>query len=119
MDDSTIWQLVARKLSGAATLEEIRELEAFLRQDPELAYRVHVYSQYFENPSEEINRTVNAREHAWEATKQKLQQEFPGEFTGLPRQAKKSRSRASVIATILIVAIGVVIYLIARSAGKI
>ncbi len=53
MISNRIWQLVARKLSGEASIDELRELEALLREDAELAYRVHLYTRYFENPSDE------------------------------------------------------------------
>lgn len=53
MISNRIWQLVARKLSGEAGIDELRELEALLREDAELAYRVHLYTRYFENPSGE------------------------------------------------------------------
>jgi ferric-dicitrate binding protein FerR (iron transport regulator) len=38
MDQSRIWLLLARKISGEATLDELRELEMLLKDDPALRY---------------------------------------------------------------------------------
>lgn len=53
MTPNRIWQLVARKVSGEASLEELRELEMLLREHPELAYEVHLFIRYFESPGED------------------------------------------------------------------
>lgn len=47
---SRFWFLLARKLAEEATLDEIRELEQILLQNPELAGRVEVYTKYFDSP---------------------------------------------------------------------
>ena len=48
--DNRIWQLVSRKLSGEASLDELRELENLIQEDSELSYQVHLYTLYFKNP---------------------------------------------------------------------
>lgn len=81
MANTQLWHLVARKLSGEASLEELRELEQLLRDEPELAYKIDVYTQYFENPSTEKERSIESKRSSWELTKAKLANEFPGVFT--------------------------------------
>ncbi len=45
------WNLIAKKLAGEATTEELRELEALLRNNPELHYPVQTISDLWEHCS--------------------------------------------------------------------
>lgn len=38
MSKENIWKLLARKMAGEATEEELRELQDLLRDDPEMKY---------------------------------------------------------------------------------
>ena len=80
MTNNHVWHLVARKLSGEATLDELRELEQALRDDPELAYQVELYSNYYDAP-QSISRTVEDETNSWHNTKSKLRAEFPEAFS--------------------------------------
>lgn len=64
--NNKIWQLTARKLSGEASLEELRELERLLAEDPELGYKVDIFSQYFERPSEKTYRSQEEKQQSLE-----------------------------------------------------
>ncbi len=45
MDQSRIWLLLARKISGEATLDELRELEILLKNDPALSYHASLMKE--------------------------------------------------------------------------
>src|SRR6202012_3823323 len=47
-----IWQLMARKLSGEATEEEIKELELLQQQHPEMTYSFQMLSDLWRSQSE-------------------------------------------------------------------
>jgi transmembrane sensor len=80
MTNNHVWHLVARKLSGEATLDELRELEQVLRDDPELAYQVELYTSYYDAP-QSMTRTVEDETHSWHNTKSNLRTEFPESFS--------------------------------------
>ncbi|MCO5239614.1 MAG: FecR domain-containing protein [Chitinophagaceae bacterium] len=80
MSHNIIWQLVARKLSGEISLNELKELERLLQEDPELAYKVDIYCRYFGHPPGEIYRTREAKERSLE----QFRQRFNGEFNSIP-----------------------------------
>lgn len=80
MTNNHVWHLVARKLSGEATFDELRELEQALRADPELAYQVELYTSYYDAP-QSIGRTVEDETNSWHNTKSKLRAEFPEAFS--------------------------------------
>ncbi|WP_143310847.1 FecR family protein [Chitinophaga vietnamensis] len=46
MEQERIWLLIGRKVSGEATLEELRELEELLKNDPSLRYKFSVLSNW-------------------------------------------------------------------------
>jgi transmembrane sensor len=51
--DSTpehIWLLIARKLSGEATADELHELEGLLRQNPDAGYSKEVFNDLWQSP---------------------------------------------------------------------
>lgn len=45
MDQSRIWLLLARKISGEANLDELRELEILLKHDPALSYHASLIKE--------------------------------------------------------------------------
>ena len=47
-DKKTIWNLIAKKLAGEASPEEIRELEWLLKNNPELHYPMRMYQRFVE-----------------------------------------------------------------------
>ena len=57
MKNENIWKLLARKLSGEATEEELKELEGLLINDPELNYTVETFSRIWNVlPAEQIEK---------------------------------------------------------------
>ena len=63
-DKDYIWKLIARKLSGEATPQELRELEAFLESDPGTQYALFLLSSLW-SPEESPDTTPveEASEH--------------------------------------------------------
>src|SRR5882672_5763856 len=51
------WNLIAKKLTGEATPEELRELEELLRNNPELHYPMQTISDLW-NPANPIDQQV-------------------------------------------------------------
>lgn len=79
MTNDHIWHLVARKLSGEASLDELRELQQLLKDDPELAYRVEIYTSYFEHPLPP-QRGDDEKISSWQKLQTQLRQDFPRSF---------------------------------------
>ncbi|MFT3948747.1 MAG: DUF4974 domain-containing protein [Agriterribacter sp.] len=79
MLNNHIWHLVSRKLSGEATLEELRELQELLKHDPEVAYRVELYSNFFEHPVKP-ERGAEQKKSQWNKLQSKLGEQFPEDF---------------------------------------
>lgn len=79
MTNDHIWYLVARKLSGEASLDELRAMQQLLKDDPELAYRVELYTSYFEHPLPP-QRSDEEKTTSWNKLQSHLRQEFPGSF---------------------------------------
>ena len=77
MQSNRIWHLVARKLTGDATLEELQELEQHLIADPELAASVEMHLAYFEKEPAISPSTI---EKNWQQQLFRLKQEFPEDF---------------------------------------
>lgn len=91
---SRFWFLLARKLAGEATLDEIRELEQLLPEDPELAGNVELYTKYF-NSQISAAPSANAElEQQWQRQLGRLQGPVEPEDQIVPDDsqiAKKSR----------------------------
>lgn len=79
MTNNHIWHLISRKLSGEATLEELRELEQLLSDDPEMAYKAELYTGFFEHPVQK-QRDPEQKKGSWNDLQARLKKEFPGEF---------------------------------------
>ncbi|HRO44420.1 FecR domain-containing protein [Agriterribacter sp.] len=84
MSYNKIWQLVARKLSGEASLDELKELEHLLQEYPEIAYKVDIYCQYFDNPSSQVYRTDEAKRRSLEQFRLQFNREFNNESEAVP-----------------------------------
>ena len=57
MKNENVWNLLARKLAGEATEEELKELEGLLINDPELNYTVETFSRIWNVlPGEQIEK---------------------------------------------------------------
>lgn len=94
-DENRVWLLVARKLSRESTLEELRELEQLLLADPELAYRIDLYTQYYEHTSA-YQRSATDVQQSWQITISKLGQQFPTDFSP-PEYRRRNFSRTKIL----------------------
>lgn len=110
MTNNRVWILVARKLSGEASLEELRELEQLLRDDQDLAYQVELYTALYENPSVQM-RSDDERNLSWKRTTDLLREKFPGSFD---RQKKGKLRRLwirwSAVAAVLLAIVATIFY---------
>lgn len=62
-----VWNLVARKLGGEATAEELRELEVLLRNNPELHYPLQTVTDLWRHTSPRSAQEIEQAEKAFDA----------------------------------------------------
>jgi putative ABC transport system permease protein len=53
MMDDRIWKLIARKVSGEATPEELKELEKLVKDNPRLHHSIETFTRLWESPVKE------------------------------------------------------------------
>jgi ferric-dicitrate binding protein FerR (iron transport regulator) len=118
MTNNRVWILVARKLSGEASLEELRELEQLLRENRDLAYQVELYTALYENPSVTL-RSDEERNLSWRSASSLLREKFPESFN---RQAKGKLRRLwirwSAVAAALVAIVATILYLSIRDEAR-
>lgn len=76
MTNDQVWKLVARKLAGEASQDELIALDGHLENDPELAHKVELYSIYFRQPHS-AGKGTGEKHQAWQNLRQKLEEQFP------------------------------------------
>lgn len=119
MTNDQAWKLIARKLAGEATQDELTALEGHLKNDPELAHKVELYSLYFHQP-QAVRTNTGEKHQAWQNLRQKLEEQFPeGDWDNLPASSRRKpfvftytqHGRwLSIAASILLVAASAVYY---------
>jgi ferric-dicitrate binding protein FerR (iron transport regulator) len=62
-----VWNLVARKLAGEATADELRELEKLLRNNPELHYPLQTITDLWKQVGSNTAREIEQAEKAFSA----------------------------------------------------
>jgi len=45
MQDENIWKLLARKMTGEATEEELKQLQDMIKEDPSMRYTAETFSR--------------------------------------------------------------------------
>ncbi|CAL1518357.1 FecR family protein [Chitinophaga sp. MM2321] len=109
MEQERIWLLLGRKVSGEATMAELRELEELLQQFPELRYKFSVLSSWqVPAPCDEWTQKTTA---ALEKHLLKMEAAFPQDLPVIPvvvPPAPKAKSRIGVMAvlSLLVVMLG-------------
>ena len=56
MIDDRIWKLIAKKLSGEASPEELQELEKLVKDNPGLHHSIEAFTKFWESP---VKQTAN------------------------------------------------------------
>lgn len=77
MSQDRTWLLLGRKISGEATLDELRELESLLKEDTHLSYQVSLLKD-LETKTPDLAEDT---ELLLERHMQKMQALFPGDFS--------------------------------------
>jgi ferric-dicitrate binding protein FerR (iron transport regulator) len=72
MEQEQIWNLVAKKLSGEASDEELRELETMLRSNPELHYPMQTITDLWHS-NQSINRNIEEAHKAFDKHIERMQ----------------------------------------------
>ncbi|WP_342083646.1 FecR family protein [Dyadobacter sp. OTU695] len=119
MTNDQVWKLIARKLAGEATQDELTALDGHLKNDPELAAKVELYSFYFQQP-QALRKNNDGKHRAWENLRQKLEEQFPErnwDNSAAPRTRKpfvftyaQHGRWLSIAASILLVAVSAIYY---------
>ena len=80
-------QLIARKFSGEASQDELRELEILLKEDERSQYFFEVFSEYWNAQPQPVDNTINEEVHFQQilAIAEKEQAEAP-----LPEPVKRN-----------------------------
>jgi ferric-dicitrate binding protein FerR (iron transport regulator) len=102
MDNERIWNLIAKKLSGEASPEELMELEKALRIDPDLHYPLQaVHDLWISNPAPPNTQAENAFERHLERLRASGLDYPPDEPAPLPEfvEAKPVRKTFRIAAT--------------------
>lgn len=111
---------MGRKVSGEATMEELRELEASLQKDPDLRYKLSVLSNW-PQPAGNIEWETRT-ELALEKHLVKMEQEFPQEELPVKRARRNFRKWVAVLSLLVVMLGGYCIYLLStkypQKAGK-
>lgn len=81
MQSSTdrIWHLLSRYLTGEVTFEEQREIEVFLRDNPEVASQFEIHVNYFAKNQNKKEEIIEEKE-AWNYLLTKMKVTFPQDF---------------------------------------
>lgn len=122
---SRVWFLLGRKLSGEATLDELRELELLLLYDSELASKVEIHEKYFRTSQENETFNDEGLNNKWQLIAPKLRrgkEAVPPAGSIAPQQKAAPRLNKSYILvfafSLAIVLIGVAFFRNNWSVGK-
>jgi transmembrane sensor len=116
-DKKAIWNLIAKKLAGEASPEEVRELERLLRNNPELHYPMQTISDMW-NSSEKPDKNEAERAFSRHLDRMKeLQIDIPEPVAGqrvpgFDRSRSHFRRRAVILALSLTIGVGLLTALI-------
>lgn len=101
---------MGRKVSGEATMEELRELEELLQQDPELRYKYSVLNSW---PEPAHNREWDKKtNNALEKHLLKMETVFPKEELPVKKEGRNIRKIISVLSLLVLVLGGYCAYLL-------
>ncbi|MDR6807616.1 ferric-dicitrate binding protein FerR (iron transport regulator) [Dyadobacter sp. BE34] len=90
MTNDQVYELIARKLSGEATPDELKALDLHLKNEPELAHQAELLDLYFYQPAS-VKADTDEKSRAWENLRSKLNSEFPDEYPVKPLASKSVR----------------------------
>lgn len=111
---------MGRKVSGEATMEELRELEASLQKDPDLRYKLSVLSNW---PQPAAGKEWETKtELALEKHLARMEEKFPQEELPVKKVRRNFRKWVAVLSLLVVVLGGYCIYLLLnkypQKAGK-
>lgn len=111
MEQERIWLLMGRKVSGEATMGELRELEELLQKDPDLRYKLSVLSNWPQpGNSEEWNNKID---NALEKHLQKMETIFPPAELPVKKEGRSIRKVVSILSVLVLMLGSYCVYLLA------
>lgn len=116
MEQERIWLLMGRKISGEATMSELRELEDLLQKDPDLRYKLSVLSNWQQPADNDVweSRTSSALERHL----RKMETVFPKEELPVKKEGRNIRKIISVLSVLVLLLGGYCAYLLAHKAPQ-
>jgi transmembrane sensor len=112
MEQERIWLLMGRKVSGEATMGELRELEELLQKDPDLRYKLSVLSNWPQPAnSEDWNHRTDS---ALERHLQKMEMVLPSGELPVKREGRNIRKVVSLLTVLVLVLGSYCVYLLAN-----
>jgi ferric-dicitrate binding protein FerR (iron transport regulator) len=109
-DKIPIWNLIAKKLAGEASPEEIRELERLLKENPELHYPMQTISDMWNgspDPKKEEAETAFSRHLD---RMKELNIEFPAIDPAYPEANPRTRRRTLLLTTLCFAILGISVW---------
>jgi transmembrane sensor len=111
MEQERIWLLMGRKVSGEATMGELRELEGLLQKDPDLRYKLSVLSNWPQPAnSEEWNHRTDS---ALERHLRKMETILPPAELPVKKESRNIRKVISALTVLVLLLGGYCVYLLA------
>ena len=107
---------MGRKVSGEATMGELRELEELLQHDPDLRYKLSVLSNWQEPADKQTweNKTNSALERHL----RKMETVFPKEELPVKKEGKNIRKIISVLSVLVLLLGSYCVYLLVQKAPQ-
>lgn len=100
MEQERLWLLMGRKVSGEATMGELRELEELLKQDPTLRYKLSVLGNL---PAIKADAQWEEKtETALDKHMQRMNEVFEAENLPVKRAQKKSHKLVAVLSVLVL-----------------
>jgi transmembrane sensor len=109
MPKKTVWELVAKKLSGEASIEELGELENLLKANPEMHYPMQTVADLWHHNTPDTEDAQSAFFNHTERMKELGVDIEPGTempFTDRPVGNKKRKYLLSAISLLVLISIG-------------
>ena len=115
------WNLIAKKLAGEATPAELKELEDLLRSNPELHYPVQTIADLWEHTAPVDKKQAEEAFGRHLDRISRLNIDYTPTLTVVtdePDQKPSFRRKALILAPALLLFVGIIVFLVSRTASR-
>jgi len=103
MQNNTIWELIAKKLAGEATPQELVELEILLRDNPDMHYPIQTVADLWHHPTPDTEDAHAAfAAHAERMKQLGVSLEIPAEAVSKAQPGARSKRKYLVVSSALL-----------------